>query len=1142
MVKCVICINETILLFKNRRIGEVTIKKIGDHYIKEHGISADRVCLKNYLTCLLQDNNQRYFIPLICACNEEHFLNNKDLAIHQMQNGCDINQQVGGARVSFFDDAPLQRRIKTRQKFVCDEEVDDYYTFKVEMTNVTTVKMYEFKYERKIINLAVDDMVLPPLSFLEHAVESIRKIILTNNFLKDGNAGWGYGKMQMIVNINNTQNNSFLITADDGESEEDGMLKAIGPELSFIASPLNVTEMSLNLLINQQKNFLENKLLESQDNGSGWTLHSISMFHLMLVMNPRNISSIGLRKLVGGIGEDCKFDMGKWTPKPVDDLILKDVEVEGDGSDDEIEDGVNEYDTSDKFVDDEVMNEDSNNDVSFYLKQNSKRRCEFDDEQKAGPSSKKSRLETIVDAYEAMEKNSGVAGSDGDWQIKRKNELKRGREKQIIRDDIEEEEGATLEDFAVNAKRKLKDYTHYLKDYAEYDAFKPILENPKSDDFAEKNRYRRKNLSHCILKSILGAIYNKMCMSKKKEKKDIPDFIEFVESLRNDTCTDKVISFQFNVLRTFSETVIKGCYFNEVLHYIKSIEHAMNKTLYLNVFLEQKTVQSCSIFSDKKAFKIINDKRNSEYKIRRPMKLIYPSIVPLHEAKTVKNSMNILIRKPSKMDPLLLHCVTITDLNKMFKVVSLSNKELTNNSLYICAGCTTSYINSTSYFYHVKNCKTNINNKVMLMEKTYLRYDYRCARKRSFKSPFHIVFDVETKSCLHEETMEAEMRESKSKSTKERMRRLILNSYAITVFADDLPNMESFTIYRSLTEDSSIKFTMEKLPANLEQFVDEEDLYYRKWLEEKEINMYNFADLLVADLNLISQAMISFCNGYALDRNRALDETRFDKRALKQETITKHLPCCICKQFFASYTYDTIMNGGVDKEEFKKMIRKEYQMSFRETVLTTLKEQGKVKDDEYLNKLVDDRSKKIEAELEEFIHVTYLVNLMLSKIRTSLYRAKSLSYARDRSIKVNIDAICRKLIEVVKIDWSEKQISKARKVISDKFVEDISTHLCVGADKVETIQKIVSEVKTNDDEWLCDLIQCADFLRCPAIKHKKVTDYYVVSEKTYSHFLKMYNNVTQLMGCADSLVEHHDHFTGHVYGLAHNFCNLQMRQ
>ena len=52
----------------------------------------------------------------------------------------------------------------------------------------------------------------------------------------------------------------------------------------------------------------------------------------------------------------------------------------------------------------------------------------------------------------------------------------------------------------------------------------------------------------------------------------------------------------------------------------------------------------------------------------------------------------------------------------------------------------------------------------------------------------------------------------------------------------------------------------------------------------------------------------------------------------------------------------------------------------------------------------------------------------------------------------------------------------------------------------------------------------------------------VVSESCNPNFLKMYKNVAQLMGCANSLVVHHDHFTGHVYGLAHSFCNLQIRQ
>ena len=174
--------------------------------------------------------------------------------------------------------------------------------------------------------------------------------------------------------------------------------------------------------------------------------------------------------------------------------------------------------------------------------------------------------------------------------------------------------------------------------------------------------------------------------------------------------------------------------------------------------------------------------------------------------------------------------------------------------------------------------------------------------------------------------------------------------------------------------------------------------------------------------------------------------------------------------------------------------------------------------------------------------MTYLVNLLLTKIRTALYRTTNVSYVRNRNVKVDIDAICRNLVRDMKIGWTTKQISKVRKVISDKFMDDISTFLCVEEEKVEAIQRIIKEVKTNDDDWICDLIQCADFLKCPTIKHKKVTDFETVSEKTYSHFLTMYKNVTQLLGCADSLVVHHDHYTGHVYRLAHNFCNLQMRQ
>ena len=870
MVQCVIC--GLVLLYMNRGIGAVSVKSIATHYIEKHEISPDREPLIDYLRSLTMENPEQ-FLPLSCPCDPVLYLTLKELAIHQLREGCDledVTNQMGGARVSVFDDAeaPVSRFNRTRQKIISDEEVDDFYTFSVEETNVQSVKMYNLKYTRKIDTLTVQDEVLPPLAFLSHAVENIRKFTLKNGLLKEG-TDWIHGKMQLVVGNNYTQNNSFIITSN---TEDEIEIEPIGPELTFVASPVNVTHMSFNNLISHQQAILENKLLEAQQNGSGWTLHSVSYVDFLLVLNPRNISSVGLRKLVGGVNNP--FAMGKWA--------LTDVGVEGDESEDEDENGVNEYDKSDKFVNDE---ETESSNVSFYLNQNSKRRQEFDHEQ-PGPSKKKSKMETIIENYVEMNNGDVTSSGDGDGQRERNNLVKLGRSKKsvVIEDDgfdeVEVEEGAELADFN-RFSRAVKDYTHFLKDYSDYDAFAPITEDSKSEDFRVNNLYRRKRLTHCILKSILGAIYAKKCETEKRKGKDKENvvesesYVEFVESVRNGSCKNSNCNFQYSVLLSFSKTTIKGCYFNEVLNYIKAIEHAMNKTLYLNVFLEQKTVQSCSIYSDKKSFKSYNDNRAQEYKIRRPMKLIYPTLVPLPATKTVRNSLNILIRKPSKADPLLLHCVTITNLNQMFKAVSLSNKEKTSNMLYVYAGCTTSYVNSASYYKHVKNCTTNISNKVQLLEKTYLKYDYRCARRRSFKAPFHMVFDVETKSCNHEETMEDEMKEKKKNksSTKERLRRLVLNSYAITVYADDLPDIESFTIYRSLTAPDSLKFDVEKLPKSLEKFVDDEDLYYRKLLEEEEITMYNFANLLVADLNLISQSMITFCNSHAMETNRALDES-----------------------------------------------------------------------------------------------------------------------------------------------------------------------------------------------------------------------------------------------------------------------------
>ena len=61
-------------------------------------------------------------------------------------------------------------------------------------------------------------------------------------------------------------------------------------------------------------------------------------------------------------------------------------------------------------------------------------------------------------------------------------------------DEVEVEEGAELADFN-RFSRAVKDYTHFLKDYSDYDAFAPITEDSKSEDFRVNNLYRRKRLT-----------------------------------------------------------------------------------------------------------------------------------------------------------------------------------------------------------------------------------------------------------------------------------------------------------------------------------------------------------------------------------------------------------------------------------------------------------------------------------------------------------------------------------------------------------------------------------------------------------------------------------------------------------------------
>ena len=87
MVRCVIC--GLVLLYKNRGIGSVSVRNIGEHYVNIHNMDADRMALKDYLHYLVA-GNEADFIPLNCICSEIFYLTPKALAIHQLQDGFDL--------------------------------------------------------------------------------------------------------------------------------------------------------------------------------------------------------------------------------------------------------------------------------------------------------------------------------------------------------------------------------------------------------------------------------------------------------------------------------------------------------------------------------------------------------------------------------------------------------------------------------------------------------------------------------------------------------------------------------------------------------------------------------------------------------------------------------------------------------------------------------------------------------------------------------------------------------------------------------------------------------------------------------------------------------------------------------------------
>ena len=75
-------------------------------------------------------------------------------------------------------------------------------------------------------------------------------------------------------------------------TNEDTIGEVNGAELNFVCRPLPVRIMTLDVIIDSQKDFLTTKLLEAQENGSGWTLHSVYHLTLLLKLNTDNVSAI----------------------------------------------------------------------------------------------------------------------------------------------------------------------------------------------------------------------------------------------------------------------------------------------------------------------------------------------------------------------------------------------------------------------------------------------------------------------------------------------------------------------------------------------------------------------------------------------------------------------------------------------------------------------------------------------------------------------------------------------------------------------------------------------------------------------------------------------------------------------------------
>ena len=81
--------------------------------------------------------------------------------------------------------------------------------------------------------------------------KKLRNAVHRKKYLVDVvNDDWFYGKMQISFGIDNTKDNSVLISTNGNN-----ISKVIGAELNFVCRPLPVTIMSSDVIIDSQKEF-----------------------------------------------------------------------------------------------------------------------------------------------------------------------------------------------------------------------------------------------------------------------------------------------------------------------------------------------------------------------------------------------------------------------------------------------------------------------------------------------------------------------------------------------------------------------------------------------------------------------------------------------------------------------------------------------------------------------------------------------------------------------------------------------------------------------------------------------------------------------------------------------------------------------